>query len=141
MQKLCKVAVSHGIDVRWSCCMPSPASMAGITSRPPSTAAAPPLLQDLSLKPKKKKKAKKRQEGDHLDEEPAAGEQDAGQQGEGKYPWSGSSRDYEYSELLTRIYDTLTKHNPQLGGHYRKNVINPPDIQRDGIRKSVFNNF
>lgn len=98
-------------------------------------------MPDLSLKPKKKKKAKKRKEGDVVDEEADTKEADPAEQAAGKYPWSGTTRDYEYSELLTRIYDTLTKNNPTLGGHYRKNVINPPDIQRDGVRKSVFNNF
>lgn len=100
---------------------------------------APPS-QDLSLKPKKKKKAKKRLEGDVIEEEatPAGGEDGTSA---GRYPWSNSNRDYQYTELLTRIYDLLTKHNPQLGGQYRKNVINPPDIQRDGVKKSIFNNF
>lgn len=94
------------------------------------------------MKPKKKKKAKKRLEEEMADDElEAAAPADGGDAAGGKYPWSGTARDYEYCELLTRIYDTLTKHNPTLGGHYRKNVINPPDIQRDGVRKSVFNNF
>ncbi|KAG0699112.1 eukaryotic translation initiation factor 2 beta [Suillus ampliporus] len=59
----------------------------------------------------------------------------------GTEPWLGSDRDYTYSELLTRFYASLHAANPSLltstGKRY---TIAPPQILREGVRKSIFAN-
>ncbi|KAJ8597668.1 hypothetical protein M405DRAFT_803404 [Rhizopogon salebrosus TDB-379] len=59
----------------------------------------------------------------------------------GTEPWLGSDRDYTYPELLTRFYASLHAANPSLltstGKRY---TIAPPQILREGVRKSIFAN-
>ncbi|CCM04499.1 uncharacterized protein FIBRA_06679 [Fibroporia radiculosa] len=59
----------------------------------------------------------------------------------GTEPWLGSDRDYMYPELLQRFYAQLHASNPALlnvaGKRY---TISPPQIMRDGNKKTVFAN-
>ncbi|EFC50794.1 predicted protein, partial [Naegleria gruberi] len=56
--------------------------------------------------------------------------------------WNKSDRDYKYPELLERIFDTLKKNNPELGGGKRKPIkVKTPQVARDGPKKTVLINF
>ncbi|KAM7527571.1 hypothetical protein LguiB_030981 [Lonicera macranthoides] len=81
--------------------------------------------------------------GDDLDD-PAAEEEE----GEGivlqqqqRLPWEGSDRDYEYDELLGRVFNILRENNPELAGDRRRTVMRPPQVLREGTKKTVFVNF
>ena len=99
---------------------------------------------DLSLKKKKKKKKKVRTEEDSaLAEELEAAEASASGSlttGSG-LPWDGSDRDYTYEELLDRVFGILKKFNPELTGEKRRTVMKPPQVLREGTKKTVFVNF
>lgn len=58
-----------------------------------------------------------------------------------RYPWEGSDRDYTYEELLDRVFNALRENNPELGGDRRRTVMRPPQILREGTKKTVFVNF
>nr|XP_043637595.1 eukaryotic translation initiation factor 2 subunit beta-like [Erigeron canadensis] len=58
-----------------------------------------------------------------------------------KLPWEGTDRDYYYEELLTRVFHTLRENNPELAGDRRRTVIRPPQVLREGTKKTVFVNF
>ncbi|KAL5580484.1 hypothetical protein UlMin_015255 [Ulmus minor] len=58
-----------------------------------------------------------------------------------KYPWEGSDRDYEYDELLGRVFNILRENNPELAGDRRRTVMRPPQVLREGTKKTVFVNF
>ena len=59
----------------------------------------------------------------------------------GTEPWLSSDRDYTYSELLQRFYASLHASNPALltstGKRY---TIAPPQILREGNKRSIFAN-
>jgi len=60
----------------------------------------------------------------------------------GKEPWIGSERDYKYTELLSRFFVALHAANPTLASSLGKRyTIAPPQILRDGNKKSVFANI
>lgn len=67
------------------------------------------------------------------------------EEGEGnvlqQYPWEGSDRDYEYEELLGRVFNILRENNPELAGDRRRTVMRPPQVLREGTKKTVFVNF
>ncbi|KAL2543303.1 Eukaryotic translation initiation factor 2 subunit beta [Abeliophyllum distichum] len=67
------------------------------------------------------------------------------EEGEGivlqQYPWDGSDRDYEYEELLGRVFNILRENNPELAGDRRRTVMRPPQVLREGTKKTVFVNF
>ncbi|XP_044477861.1 eukaryotic translation initiation factor 2 subunit beta-like [Mangifera indica] len=98
-----------------------------------------------------KKKKKKQVETNILDEESGdAGDFDdhVGEEEEGdgavtqqRYPWEGSDRDYEYEELLGRVFNILRENNPELAGDRRRTVMRPPQVLREGTKKTVFVNF
>ncbi|XP_052173894.1 eukaryotic translation initiation factor 2 subunit beta-like isoform X2 [Diospyros lotus] len=96
-----------------------------------------------------KKKKKKPVETDSLDEENVdMGEDLNGENEEGEeitlqqqYPWEGSDRDYEYEELLSRVFHILRENNPELAGDRRRTVMRPPQVLREGTKKTVFVNF
>nr|ABK96053.1 unknown [Populus trichocarpa] len=101
-----------------------------------------------------KKKKKKPVETSLLDEETGdAGEEDldvhAGEEenGEGadlqqqRFPWDGTDRDYDYEELLGRVFNILRENNPELAGDRRRTVMRPPQVLREGTKKTVFVNF
>eukprot|EP00803_Ostreobium_quekettii_P002841 evm.model.scf_1374.1 EVM.evm.TU.scf_1374.1 scf_1374:19073-27619(-) len=101
------------------------------------------LPLDLSKKKKKKKKDKKVRKfefDDELDDAPVEGEQ-ASEEPKGRYPWSGTTRDYSYDELLDRVYNVLKEKNPLLAKGRQKTSMKPPQVVREGTRKTVVLNF
>lgn len=101
-----------------------------------------------------KKKKKKHVEPDFLEDENGdAGEDGSGEQfgddeqGEGivlggtQYPWEGTDRDYHYEELLGRVFNILRENNPDLAGDRRRTIMRPPQVLREGTKKTVFANF
>jgi len=100
---------------------------------------------DLSLKKKKKKKKKKVRTEDDTAlakelEDSVASASGAAMTGSG-LPWDGSDRDYTYEELLDRVFGILRKFNPELTGEKRRTVMKPPQVLREGTKKTVFANF
>ncbi|KZW00967.1 hypothetical protein EXIGLDRAFT_112772 [Exidia glandulosa HHB12029] len=60
----------------------------------------------------------------------------------GSEPWLGTDRDYTYQELLNRFYSALHASNPALlSSAGKRYTIAPPQIHRDGNKKSVFANI
>ncbi|KAI3935891.1 hypothetical protein MKX01_004618 [Papaver californicum] len=99
-----------------------------------------------------KKKKKKPVESEFLNEENGDAIEDLDDQvkedeeGEGivlqtRYPWEGTDRDYEYEELLGRVFNILRENNPELAGDRRRTVMRPPQVLREGTKKTVFVNF
>ncbi|XP_011041776.1 PREDICTED: eukaryotic translation initiation factor 2 subunit beta-like isoform X2 [Populus euphratica] len=101
-----------------------------------------------------KKKKKKHVETSMLDEESGdagedlddhAGEDENGEgadlQQQQRNPWDGTDRDYEYEELLGRVFNILRENNPELAGDRRRTVMRPPQVLREGTKKTVFVNF
>ncbi|CAK0743158.1 hypothetical protein CVIRNUC_001448 [Coccomyxa viridis] len=58
-----------------------------------------------------------------------------------KLPWEGSDRDYSYQELLDRVFGILRENNPELTGEKRRTIMKPPQVAREGTKKTVFTNF
>mmetsp|Transcript_29275 Transcript_29275/g.93662 ORF Transcript_29275/g.93662 Transcript_29275/m.93662 type:complete len:245 (+) Transcript_29275:292-1026(+) len=56
-------------------------------------------------------------------------------------PWEGSDRDYTYDELLNRVFGILRENNPELTGEKRRTIMKPPQVLREGTKKTVFVNF
>ncbi|KAM3373904.1 eukaryotic translation initiation factor 2 subunit beta [Capsicum galapagoense] len=73
---------------------------------------------------------------DHPEEDKEAGEIVLQQ-----LPWEGTDRDYEYEELLGRVFNILRENNPELAGDRRRTVMRPPQVLREGTKKTVFVNF
>jgi translation initiation factor 2 subunit 2 len=99
-----------------------------------------------------KKKKKKPVETDSMNEETDLPEEELSdeigedEQGEGivlgtRYPWEGTDRDYVYEELLGRVFHILRENNPELAGDRRRTVMRPPQVLREGTKKTVFVNF
>ncbi|XP_058214785.1 eukaryotic translation initiation factor 2 subunit beta-like isoform X1 [Rhododendron vialii] len=101
-----------------------------------------------------KKKKKKPVETNPLDDEIIDNEEDLDEEnvvaedeeGDGivlqqQYPWEGSDRDYDYEELLSRVFHILRENNPELAGDRRRTVMRPPQVLREGTKKTVFVNF
>ncbi|KAL1332382.1 hypothetical protein HN51_061191 [Arachis hypogaea] len=98
-----------------------------------------------------KKKKKKPVEISNLNEEVGDAVEDlddVAEQDEGdpislqpRYPWEGSDRDYQYEELLGRVFNILRENNPELAGDRRRTVMRPPQVLREGTKKTVFVNF
>ena len=97
-------------------------------------------LGELKLKKKKKKKTLDDGElgGDGDDGEADGG--DAGGSGSG-LPWANSTRDYHYEEMLGRVFGILRENNPELAGEKHKTILKPPQVLREGTKKTVFVNF
>jgi translation initiation factor 2 subunit 2 len=100
---------------------------------------------DLNLTKKKKKKKNREARTDsefagELDGDAAADDGAAEQQGTG-LPWEGSDRDYSYQELLDRVFGILREHNPELTGEKRRTIMKPPQVAREGTKKTVFTNY
>ncbi|CAL5422890.1 unnamed protein product [Camellia sinensis] len=95
------------------------------------------------------KKKKKPIETDALNDENVDEVEDLDgedEEGEGivlqsRYPWEGSDRDYDYKELLSRVFNILRENNPELAGDRRRTVMRPPQVLREGTKKTVFVNF
>ncbi|XP_062189636.1 eukaryotic translation initiation factor 2 subunit beta-like [Phragmites australis] len=58
-----------------------------------------------------------------------------------RHPWEGTDRDYKYDELLDRVFNILRENNPDLAGDRRRTVMRPPQVLREGTKKTVFVNF
>eukprot|EP00798_Chlamydomonas_sp_ICE-L_P024013 gene24013-9587_t len=101
---------------------------------------------ELSIGKKKKKKGKKaRTEFEEDEAEEGAddfgdGVDDAGTK-VGNFSWSNEDRDYTYEELLDRVFGILREKNPELTGERRRTVLKPPQVAREGTKKTVFTNF
>ncbi|GJW90874.1 3-ketoacyl-CoA thiolase 2, peroxisomal-like protein [Tanacetum coccineum] len=48
---------------------------------------------------------------------------------------------YQYEELLSRVFHILRENNLELAGDRRRTVIRPPQVLREGNKKTVFVNF
>ncbi|CAM6015776.1 unnamed protein product [Sphagnum balticum] len=94
----------------------------------------------LGLKKKKKKKPQEIGEGEGEEDEEDEAEAEAIVLGV-HYPWEGSDRDYKYEELLGRVFNILRENNPELAGEKRRTVMRPPQVLREGTKKTVFANF
>ncbi|KAL5196631.1 hypothetical protein ABZP36_000143 [Zizania latifolia] len=57
------------------------------------------------------------------------------------YLWEGTDRDYNYDELLGRVFNILRENNPDLAGDRRRTVMRPPQVLREGTKKTVFVNL
>ncbi|KAJ3375046.1 hypothetical protein GGF31_005768 [Allomyces arbusculus] len=55
--------------------------------------------------------------------------------------WLGSDRDYTYDELLGRVFRILHQHNPALAGGRKRYTMVPPQIAREGSKKTAFMNI
>lgn len=57
--------------------------------------------------------------------------------------WAGSDRDYTHAELVARAFEFLYGKNPALatGGGRKRITLRPPQIAREGSKKTVFMNF
>ncbi|KAL5738942.1 hypothetical protein ACOSQ2_028122 [Xanthoceras sorbifolium] len=43
--------------------------------------------------------------------------------------------------LLSRVFDSIRENNPELAGERRSTVMRPPQVLREGTKKTVFVNF
>jgi len=95
-------------------------------------------LDDFGSK-KKKKKGKKHRDLDELDDM----EEDKENTGDSSAdPWTGSDRDYQYDELLQRVFGIMRDKNPEMvSGKQKKFVMRPPQVVRVGSKKTAFANF
>jgi len=55
--------------------------------------------------------------------------------------WAGSDRDYTYEELAGRVYNLMHSNNPELGSSTKRYQIKPPQVCREGTKKTVWLNF
>jgi translation initiation factor 2 subunit 2 len=99
-------------------------------------------LGELKLKKKKKKKV--------FGDDELLGEEEGGEEGAleaaadgpgAGLPWAGTARDYHYEELLGRVFGILRENNPELAGEKHKTILKPPQVLREGTKKTVFVNF
>lgn len=78
--------------------------------------------------------------GDNPFAQDAGDEADAAELEDGVETWQGTDRDYSYQELLGRVFKTLRSQNPALSGEKKKFTMVPPQVARDGSKKTVFAN-
>lgn len=120
---------------------------------------APEELDDADLSfTKKKKKPKQRSAEDKhpVEEEPEEEEVPEVEEGDieddddeeaeaidltPQLAWEGTDRDYIYEELLDRVFNILRENNPELAGEKRRTIMRPPQVLREGTKKTVFVNF
>jgi len=102
----------------------------------------------LGLKKKKKKPVQndllddeKETTGDDVDDDVGEDEEGEGIVLHQRFPWEGTDRDYEYEELLGWVFNILRENNPELAGDRRRTVMRPPQVLREGTKKTVFVNF
>jgi len=93
-------------------------------------------LESFGTKKKKKKKKKGLEELDREDED-KENEADTNVD-----PWKDSDRDYQYDELLQRVFGIMRDKNPEMvAGEKKKFVMRPPQVVRVGSKKTAFANF
>ncbi|KAJ3175481.1 hypothetical protein HDU87_006144 [Geranomyces variabilis] len=111
--------------------------------------AAEPSSESFDFGEKKKKKKSKKTDladfeaalkNDQGEDEAVEEAPESSASKEGADDWAGSNRDYTYSELLHRVFTVLRQNNPELGGDRKRYTIAPPQVMRDGTKKSVFAN-
>eukprot|EP00242_Pyramimonas_sp_CCMP2087_P003794 CAMPEP_0198212666 /NCGR_PEP_ID=MMETSP1445-20131203/27092_1 /TAXON_ID=36898 /ORGANISM="Pyramimonas sp., Strain CCMP2087" /LENGTH=280 /DNA_ID=CAMNT_0043887171 /DNA_START=159 /DNA_END=1001 /DNA_ORIENTATION=- len=99
-------------------------------------------LGDLTSKKKKKKKKALDLDGlEEMDAEDADEKENAPSKSDNGLPWEGSTRDYHYDEMLGRVFGMLLANNPELAGEKQKTILKPPQVLREGTKKTVFVNF
>ncbi|OWZ31419.1 translation initiation factor 2 subunit 2 [Cryptococcus neoformans AD2-60a] len=59
----------------------------------------------------------------------------------GKEAWVVENREPTYPELLKRFFNLLHAHNPELAGEKRRYTIVPPQVAREGTKKTLFANI
>lgn len=131
-----------------------PASNLAEETKPVEAGNEEEFAFDMSMK-KKKKKKKAEASSEAIDAEGQAAAGEAGLEGadsasiraatpaaetEGE-PWRNSERDYTYEELVNRVFSILRQNNPDLAGEKRKFTIVPPQINREGSKKTAFGNI
>ncbi|KAF3961886.1 hypothetical protein CMV_013537 [Castanea mollissima] len=79
--------------------------------------------------------------GEDLDDHVSDHEEGEGIELHTRYPWEGTDHDYEYEELLGRVFNILRKNNPELAADRRRTVMRPPQVLREVTKKTVFVNF
>ena len=95
---------------------------------------------------KKKKSSKKKKAIEAEDGIDDAADADADEGRDGTHTGSGTSwgrddnSDYHYDELLGRVFGILREKNPALG-EKAKTIIKPPQVLREGTKKTVFANL
>ncbi|KAJ3232260.1 hypothetical protein HDU81_003091 [Chytriomyces hyalinus] len=78
---------------------------------------------------------------EQLDGSVAAKSHDHGEDKEdGQEAWLGTTRDYTYPELLARVFKIIRQNNPELTGEKKKYTLVPPQVMREGTKKSIFAN-
>jgi len=100
---------------------------------------------------KKKKKKSKKIDLEELDEEKESSDQyedgdnifhaDEEDEENEEEAWLNSNRDYTYQELLARVFKIIRHKNPELAGGKRRYTIAPPQILREGNKKTIFANL
>ncbi|OMH86236.1 putative eukaryotic translation initiation factor 2 subunit beta [Zancudomyces culisetae] len=97
-------------------------------------------FQHCSIK-KKKKKSKKNMAAFEAELGEGSNEVESKTDDKTEESWGGTDRDYTFEELLGRFYSILRENNPELAGEKRRYTIAPPQIVRDGNKKSIFANL
>lgn len=118
---------------------------AGAETAPAADEAGEEISLDLNFKKKKKKKKTRKEEFELEDDAEEGADLGASEGTEtkkvGNFPWSGTDREYTYEELLDRVFGILREKNPELTGERRRTVLKPPQVAREGTKKTVFTNF
>ncbi|KAL7747067.1 translation initiation factor eIF-2 beta subunit [Sorochytrium milnesiophthora] len=82
--------------------------------------------------------------GNDIDMEPVEGDNTvfaSEDDGQPRETWLDSDRDYTYQELLARVFSRVRENNPELGGQKRRYTIVPPQVSREGSKKTSFSNI
>ncbi|KAH3765444.1 eukaryotic translation initiation factor 2 subunit beta [Pelomyxa schiedti] len=56
-------------------------------------------------------------------------------------PGSPEDRDYTYEELAQRIFTLMQRNNPEFANRQRKFIMKPPQVCKEGTKKTVWMNF
>merc|ERR1739838_1109017 len=100
-------------------------------------------VEDIDLESfgtKKSKKGKKKPKD--LDELDDMDEDKENEDDTNTDPWKDSDRDYQYEELLQRVFGIMRDKNPDMvAGEKKKFVMRPPQVVRVGSKKTAFANF
>jgi len=98
---------------------------------------------DLDLETFGKKKSKKgKKKPKDLDELDDMDEDKENEDDTNTDPWKDSDRDYQYEELLQRVFGIMRDKNPEMvAGEKKKFVMRPPQVVRVGSKKTAFANF
>jgi len=92
-------------------------------------------------KPKKKPTKAATEEPSSTTDEPQEESATPSADGQKGLPWAGSDRDYTYEELAGRVYDLMHNNNPELGAKQKRYTMKPPQVCREGTKKTVWLNF